>query len=378
MPEAIEHGERALHIARELGLTERVAYVLTDLSKAYFPVERYDDGRAALTEATSLWRELGTLNMLADNLATAAFMEIVVGNYDQAVKGADEAQQISRAIGNAWNEAYSLFALDMVYFEWGEIGRALGIAQECSRLSTLAGFAEGLTQSSFDLAFIVGYMGAVPRALESARAALALIEARSNAENTAPQIQGLIAFLLLQAGEVAQAQAAYDGIAIGKEPSELRQQFILNYLLFTTIQGELDLAKGDYPHALAHLDPLIALLQQNQIRLFLPDVLHLRGRVLRAAGRDNDAHAALQDARLEAESLGSRRSLWPILAELAELEADRGNQPAALELRRQAAEVIDYIAEHAGSADLAESFVNQRAIQDVLSAVGHKPTAQNR
>ena len=72
--------------------------------------------------------------------------------------------------------------------------------------------------------------------------------------------------------------------------------------------------------------------------------------MLRAAARAEDARLALEKARLEAQSLGSRRTLWPILAELAELEAERGDQPAALELRRRAAEVIDYIAGHAGSA----------------------------
>jgi hypothetical protein len=100
--------------------------------------------------------------------------------------------------------------------------------------------------------------------------------------------------------------------------------------------------------------------------------------VLRAAGRAEDARSALEDARLEAESLGSRRSLWPILAELGELEASHGDQPAALELRRQAAEIIDYIAEHAGSAELAESFVSQPAVQDVLRAAGRQPAGQNR
>ena len=152
----------------------------------------------------------------------------------------------------------------------------------------------------------------------------------------------------------------------------------MNYLLFTLVQAELHLATGGRSQILAHLDELLTFLRQNGIRLYRPDVLHLKGRVLRAAGRDDDAHAALEEARLEAESLGSRRSLWPILAELAELEAGRGDQPAALELRRRAAEIIDTIAAHAGSAELAASFVNQPAVQAVLRPIGRQPTAQSR
>jgi hypothetical protein len=97
---------------------------------------------------------------------------------------------------------------------------------------------------------------------------------------------------------------------------------------------------------------------------------------LLAAGQADDARAALEDARQEADSLGSRRALWPILADIARLEAGRGNEPAALELRRQAAEIIDTIAEHAGSAELASSFVNQPEVQAVLRAIGRTPAGQ--
>ena len=160
--------------------------------------------------------------------------------------------------------------------------------------------------------------------------------------------------------------------------SLLNVEYILNYLFFILIQAEFAMAAGSHQKSLEPLDELISLVRQNQIRLFLPDALHVRARVLRAGGRAEDARLALEDARQEAESLGSRRTLWPILAELGELAAGRGDQPAALELRRQAAEVIDYITEHTGSADLVESFVNQPVVQDVLRAIGRQPTAQNR
>src|SRR4029078_10022906 len=133
---------------------------------------------------------------------------------------------------NVWNESYSLVTVDMIYFERGEVDRAIEVAEDCLRLSELAGFAEGITQSGFDLAFIYGSMGALPRALEAARHHLALAKVRANVENAVPQLEGLIVYLLIKAGELAQAQAAYDAIPIGKEPGELKQQYVLNYLFF--------------------------------------------------------------------------------------------------------------------------------------------------
>ena len=72
---------------------------------------------------------------------------------------------------------------------------------------------------------MVGAMGALPRALEAARHHLAVAETVESGECRL-QIELLIAYLLIQSGELAQAKEAYDAIPIGKEPGKLKQQFI--------------------------------------------------------------------------------------------------------------------------------------------------------
>jgi hypothetical protein len=304
--------------------------------------------------------------MLADNLATGAFMQVAAGQYEQATLKSQEARQLSRTIGNLWNESYSILTVDLIFFERGEAGPALEVAEECGRLAALAGFGEGITQSMFDRVLILAYMGALPQAFDLARQTLALTGAGAGVAPAAIQIEGLLAMLELRAGRPTQARAMYDAIPMSHDPSELQQQFVLNYIFFTQLQAEMALAGGHAADTLAPIDQLIAHIRPLGVRLFLADMLQLKGRALLAAGRPADGRAALEEARREAESIGSRRSLWSILADLAGLAAERGDEADALALRRQAAEIVDYIAAHAGSAGLAESFLKQPPVQDVL------------
>jgi hypothetical protein len=102
------------------------------------------------------------------------------------------------------------------------------------------------------------------------------------------------------------------------------------------------------------------------VRQFVPDLLHLKARALLALERADAAYACLDEARALAEALGSRRSLWPVLAALSRLEAARGNPTAAADLRRQAAEIVAYIAEHAGRPELRAAFLGLPEVRAVV------------
>ena len=71
-----------------------------------------------------------------------------------------------------------------------------------------------------------------------------------------------------------------------------------------------------------------------------------------------------------AEELGARRSLWEILGELAALADERQDAAAAQGLRRQAAEIVGYIVEHIGAAELRGSFLQRADVRAVLGMAG--------
>ena len=145
--------------------------------------------------------------------------------------------------------------------------------------------------------------------------------------------------------------------------------------MFGLVLSELALARGEAEAALALADDMERSLRVVTVRLFRTDALLLRGRALRLAGRPAEAQAALAAARAEAEALGSRRTLWAILAALADLAAEQGQAPEAQTLRQQAADVIFFIAAHAGADELARSFLNRPPVRQVLQAAGRSTAA---
>ncbi len=371
--EALESGEQALRLAREEGLREQVAFVLTDLLKVYYTADQQDRSLAALAEARGLWRELGKLNMLADNLSTTAMVGIFSGDYERALALSAEARQVSRAIGNLWNEAYSYYMVDLVHFDRGEIGTAIETAEAGRRLSEQSGFVEGLNQGSFNLVLILDYMGDQERALEIARETQARADALAGEAHAWRALESVVAQLHLHAGRPAEAQAVLDAASIGPNLSGTRPQFSTEALFIGAVSAEMALARGDAELALDLAETVVRVLRKSGTRLFVTDALILQGQALLAAGRRAEAKAALRMAQAEAEALGSRRARWQILAELARLAEADGAQTEAAVLWRQAGELVDYIAAHAGSAELADSFRGRAEVREVLEKTTGSP-----
>ena len=362
--EALECGEQALAIARELNLREQIAYVLHDIYPVYLALEQAPRAWAALQESQQLWRELGILNMLADSLASSAELRVLGGEYEQAFALSEEALRISRAIGNLWNQSYSWYMIDLAYADRGEMGQAIEVAEECLRLAQQAGFLAGLIQSAFDLAYIYGYLGAVRRGYEVIERIRGATEGVSHVD---PFISVTTARLHLLSGRLAEAGAAFDAARRGFTEAQLQSS---SFWFLGLIDAELALARGDYARLLALTDEAIPLLRKTGIRLFFPDTLHFKSKALLSLGRVNQAEQVLAEARAEAEALGSRRSLWPILMALSEIEAQRGNPAEARALRRQARAIAEFIADHAGSPELRETFLGLADVQNVMRPTG--------
>ena len=151
-------------------------------------------------------------------------------------------------------------------------------------------------------------------------------------------------------------------------PHIVTEVFGISVVFRTLIKGGVRLALGDFAGVLAIADDDRIRMLETEMRCYLPDVLRTRGEALRGLGRADEALASLVEARSEAERQGSRRSLWPVLATLAELEEERDNPAEANSLRREARGVIEYIADHADASGLREPFTSTPRVRAVLEA----------
>jgi len=362
--QAIAYGAQSLAIARELGLREQLAFTLNDIASSYALGGQPGRALVTLQEASELWRELGNLPMLADSRSTSALYLFYAGRLVEAVAAAEEGLRISRSIDNLWGQAFGYGMLGYPCFELGQMGRAIEAWEESIRLGEPSGLMVTMVYIRADLAWVYGTLGAIERGIELAT------QAADNSARIIPTWRAwplaVLARLHLLNGNPEQAEFIIKGGCQGTLEQYFTRLLRSGASAVFLAQAELALARGDYARAASVTDDLSAYLRSIGAGAFLPDALCLKGKALLAQDRVDDAHTALVEARAASEAIGSRRTQWPILAALSEVEARRGNQAEAQALRQQARAIVEFIADHAGSPELRASFLD---LPDVKSVV---------
>lgn len=156
-------------------------------------------------------------------------------------------------------------------------------------------------------------------------------------------------------------------LSLADLPDELRARileraagnpFYMEEVVRTLIDRGAVVAEGDLARAVGAADDNLATLDRYGLSTFRPEALRLKARAFAAAGRSDEAQAALQEARTLAEPMSAGWVLWRILGDMTEVEAARGREAAAADLRREARAYVDYIAGHVAEADLRASFLS--------------------
>lgn len=364
----IEYGEQALALARELNLREQLAFTLNDIYYAYAGANQWKQARTSLYEASDIWKELGNQPMLSETLMRIHATYLVEGDYEQAITYSDEAFRLGKQSNNLDAQALSRFLIGFVYLERGQIHKALSIMNETVTVAESVANLTPLTSTRAELGWVYGQLGAVKRGLKLVHLA------RSTADEKLPILRfwsrAILVSLHLLGGDLASAERSMRSLG---DYHEVKNRF--GYMPFMWIrvalaEGEFAFSQQDFSRTALLMDKLYADLHQADIRYLRPDVLYLKGRALLEQGSTytEEAHEILTNARAEAEALGSRRALWPILIELSEIEQWRGDAIEAEALRKQTREIVEYIAHHIEIPELRVSFLDLSNVKSALSA----------
>jgi len=144
---------------------------------------------------------------------------------------------------------------------------------------------------------------------------------------------------------------------------------------------QVAVASGHHERALAEAERYLQRMAATGTRVFLPDLLHSKGRALLGLGRVEEAHQALLEALAIARQQTSRRSLWLILYDLAQLVSTSQKfapgasgsgenlqeiNPQAEAYLKEAREVVEYIAAHISDEKLRSLFLNLPEVRGIL------------
>ncbi len=358
---AVADGEQSLALAQELGLREQFAYTLTDLQYPYRSVGRTADALRALEQARPLWRELGNQHMVADNLNQTAFMHYASGELARGKELAQDALTLSQQTSNQFQAIASWMALGMIEVERGNIVSAL------ENFQPVQTDTNPLSRGWFaaQVAGIYAQLGVAARGIELLQATLPQLLETPLGKIFGGPLYGILARLQLAVGNLAEAERAFEPIA--------SQYRAWNYSALgnggeqaTFAAAELAMARGDNAHAQKILAELIALLEQLELFLSLPEARLLQARAWIATCEWDKAFGSLVQARAEAERMGLVRVLWHIDAALMRVERVRGNFEAADEYRIRAREGIEYIVARVPQ-EFRETFLNMARVREVMA-----------
>lgn len=359
-PAAQVHGEQALKLAQNVGDDELMAYILNDLSiHVYLDLGRHREGLASSLAAGTLWRKLNNQAMLADSLSGAANMAYLLGKYEESTAWALEARTISEEIDSLWGQSWSRWSMGDLLADQGMIADAVVDMNACIDLGERVGFRTPMINAGVNLAHVYLFLGHLDEAFAWGQKALLRAE-----EDFPFWRRGVVAFLARLAvhrGDLPEARRLLENMAGGT--GTFASEFYLNQFQPCLAVAEVALASGELVEASAALDDLLGYMERSETHPYRPDALTLQGRASLMAGDWDKAREWLMQARAEAESLGSKRMLWRILAALAECEDLAGNSTEAHALRDQAREIVGFIAAHCPD-DLRESFL---ALPEVAS-----------
>lgn len=133
-------------------------------------------------------------------------------------------------------------------------------------------------------------------------------------------------------------------------------------------EAALALAHGELDRAARCVGQLLGKYEKRKPQHFKPGGLYLRARVELAAGNKENAHQALCDALATSDEIGARRDVWGMCWALSQLEMERGNELAAIQMKERACMEVKLIADHAGTPELREVFVSRPDVRLVLGA----------
>ncbi len=361
LEEALHHGTAALALARDSSDREQLAFVLNDLCRLYTCRGEFEKAHASIREARELWKSLDHQVMLADSLGSEAEAYFNAGEYAQALECSQQALEICEKTDNKWGQSYDRMLMAFCCFEKGQLGLGIELAEQSSQLADEAGLIASSISLRSELAWVYAYCGAIEKGLPLIEQALQIAEAKQPAWRSFPQAAKVRMYLLMN--DVGSAEQIVGNTWL--QPTSIPYA---RYTIFVCLANiELAMAKNDFEKALSLADALLDEVAPLT-RVDIPEVMRWKGNALFALGRFDETLQILGEACFRAKQTASKLHLWVILADLAKVQSELGDQEQADQSLSESRNVAREIAESLGEVGLIKSFLNQPRVEKLMRA----------
>jgi tetratricopeptide (TPR) repeat protein len=350
LSQAVMAGERAVQKSREMGMRELRARCLTDLIHVYINDGQMAKGLETAEQAMAGWQQIGNKVMFAECLTTMAVYQVLAGNLEQALQAASEAVTLNDAIENHWGLAYSQHMIGLAYWEQGKLDEALSVMQQAILSADQSNYTVVQTMTQALYMLMLAQLGLVEEAEK-------MIETITRISQDGPD--ALIQFSLALQAQVYSLTgkpeaAAYLLSSVRHEEAQTDNRLMRLYTTRALAQAAFH--QQDYEVARQHTRELLDWAENAEMGLYLPEALYLHGLVQMKTGQPVPARAMLEQAKEQAERIGSRWTSWQILSALADLTRKKKE---SLALRKEAASIVSELADSLDDSAFRETFTKQ-------------------
>jgi predicted ATPase/class 3 adenylate cyclase len=355
---AQQEGEKAIDLARELGMEELLAYSLNDTAHAYSMNGQFDRAKEVSIEASTMWRKMNNLPMLADSIAGLAAISVYLGEYDQAYEYSDQAYTISQNINNIWGLSYSRYAIGLVDLERGDFGRAIANFKQTIHDAKISKFRAGEVLSNTFLIVVYSEIG-------DHKKALSIVEdQRTNIEEnlivTWAFSFGSEVYALAKAGEFDKALKI-----VKKFRMDIEGTYFIARYYFHLGRAYINLASKDYQAAVDVAEEFLEFTSEIENFYLYPELMLISGIAYMKMGLTKVAMEKFEEGIRVATKLESRKNLWLLKYYQGKQYKENGDDELARESLKQAVENVQYILDHIEDDDLKQFFRSRNDVQEL-------------
>jgi DNA-binding CsgD family transcriptional regulator len=360
--EALRYHREALAIFQELQDQHGIAETLDLLGMVSYLGGDLVQGTAYYQQAIELFRQLDDRQGLTSGLATLTLrsptyqtdsMVAATSSLAEVIPDAELALKIASEIGQRSAEVYALFQLALCLGSQGDYARALASAQESLEIAEEIEHRQWITASRCVLGALYCDVLALPTAQEHFEQALAL--ARETGSLVWIRIAtGYLASTYILLNDLTRAETVLNAALDPHMPAQTMAQ-----RLMWCASVELAVAQGNPNSALEITDQLIASAANISTGRNMLRVSKLRGEVLTALNRVEEAKAALEAAQEVATAQGARPKTWRIAVDLGKLFQGQARHDEAERAFSAARILIEELAVNIPGELLRDNFLRQ-------------------
>lgn len=329
---ALTLAQQAMALAEKNQDAWRMNSALHALRNAYGALGDLAKQEEVMVKALANSEQSGNKPFMVSALQQLAWVYADTGRLAEAKAHAERAVALARENDDTFEIAWSLNTLSKVLQGYNDVKAELAALEEAHRMVTRVNYRYGLAAITFNRALTYARLRDLQRALDGYREAeQALIGTLDTQFEVAlPSARGEALLLLGRHDEAERSLTLALTKARAKNPARVPQ--LLVHL------ARLESSRGRHDAAIRWAEEAIAVEEQRTTAS--SGARAMLGRVLAAAGRHDEAKAALDVAVTRARKAGGAVS-WELLHQAALVESRRGETKAAIALLKEAATEIE-------------------------------------